>query len=721
MISDRLIALVRCPDCRGRIVRSVDTADGLRCQTCGRTYRAPSGEYWICGRRTSSPSRPSTWTKRSTPTRGTSGCRHRSSARRFATTCCATFSARARRPRGRSRLRQRSHAALEPRPRARETVGIDISPFFSGDARRGVPLLLGDLRRLPFADGTFTKAWSLDVLEHLSPDALGGMLTEANRVLAPGGALFVYTHVRKNARVAAGLRWINRARSRARTPRADRHASGTAAQVRSPQPARRRARPRARRARCGFRIARITFYTPIVGGFVENILMRMAERAMAKRAARRIDPGVRAADMDAQAIREARSAAKEQIARSPATYGVLRALSFAMKLDLLLFGRITSGPFFALLVKRKAQGRARLGKSECGFLEPEPEPANEDSLLRHRPDRSRHDGRIGSCHRGGRRTRGARARGPRARRTGRRAVSLRAPLEPGPLDSDGAAVWREATAVDAHRRGPAHRRPALQPAVVMERYYNFGGEGMLAASAAGARTVLEVNAPVIDHAGSPKGRIDRRAHRRAHAPVAREHMRARGPHRDAERRDPPQGHPVAEDRAARVGRRYGPVPPGRSWRPAVRTAGDDRRDLRGRVQALARRRDTWCARCASSTPEAARMSAPCSSATARNCRPCRTKPPVFRTSSSPAPCRTRTCPRAWPRPTSASLRSRSAPTGRCRSGSTGPRSRFSSTWPQVSPSSHRPSIGYRHLWPTAARASCTTPRSPEPWPRRWSH
>ena len=72
-----------------------------------------------------------------------------------------------------------------------------------------VDLLLGDLRKLPFADGTFTKAFSLDVLEHLSPEALRGMLAEASRVLAPGGALFVYTHVRKNAPIAAGLRWIN--------------------------------------------------------------------------------------------------------------------------------------------------------------------------------------------------------------------------------------------------------------------------------------------------------------------------------------------------------------------------------------------------------------------------------------------------------------------------------------------------------------------------------
>jgi glycosyltransferase involved in cell wall biosynthesis len=49
----------------------------------------------------------------------------------------------------------------------------------------------------------------------------------------------------------------------------------------------------------------------------------------------------------------------------------------------------------------------------------------------------------------------------------------------------------------------------LQPAMVMERYYNFGGEGILAADAAGARTILEVNAPVIDHEGSLKATIDR--------------------------------------------------------------------------------------------------------------------------------------------------------------------------------------------------------------------
>lgn len=50
---------------------------------------------------------------------------------------------------------------------------------------------------------------------------------------------------------------------------------------------------------------------------------------------------------------------------------------------------------------------------------------------------------------------------------------------------------------------------ALQPDVIMERYYNFGGEGLRAAKQVGALTVLEVNAPVIDYPGSPKQWLDR--------------------------------------------------------------------------------------------------------------------------------------------------------------------------------------------------------------------
>jgi glycosyltransferase involved in cell wall biosynthesis len=49
----------------------------------------------------------------------------------------------------------------------------------------------------------------------------------------------------------------------------------------------------------------------------------------------------------------------------------------------------------------------------------------------------------------------------------------------------------------------------LRPDVIMERYYNFGGEAIVHARSLQARAVLEVNAPVVDHPGSTKAAIDR--------------------------------------------------------------------------------------------------------------------------------------------------------------------------------------------------------------------
>jgi starch synthase len=49
----------------------------------------------------------------------------------------------------------------------------------------------------------------------------------------------------------------------------------------------------------------------------------------------------------------------------------------------------------------------------------------------------------------------------------------------------------------------------LRADAVIERYYNFGGEGILAGAALGLTTMLEVNAPVIDYRGSLKQTLDR--------------------------------------------------------------------------------------------------------------------------------------------------------------------------------------------------------------------
>jgi glycosyltransferase involved in cell wall biosynthesis len=49
---------------------------------------------------------------------------------------------------------------------------------------------------------------------------------------------------------------------------------------------------------------------------------------------------------------------------------------------------------------------------------------------------------------------------------------------------------------------------ASRAEVVIERYYNFGGEGILAAAARGLPSLLEVNSPVVDHPGSWKAFVD---------------------------------------------------------------------------------------------------------------------------------------------------------------------------------------------------------------------
>lgn len=242
------------------------------------------------------------------------------------------------------------------------TIGVDIAPFFATEARQQVDLLLGDLRRLPFADATFTKAFSLDVLEHLSPEALHGMLTEAARVLAPGGRLFVYTHVRKNARIAAGLRWINVLARRLERAglidlRQERLRKSDHLNPLADIPELRRVA-----ADAGFRIKRIRYYTPLIGGFVENILMRLAEKRLADRAkgakgangakgagAKGANGANGAAMTDEDALKIARAQGKQRIAQSASTRAMLSLLSAAMKLDLLLFGHVESGPFFALL------------------------------------------------------------------------------------------------------------------------------------------------------------------------------------------------------------------------------------------------------------------------------------------------------------------------------------------------------------------------------------
>jgi glycosyltransferase involved in cell wall biosynthesis len=49
----------------------------------------------------------------------------------------------------------------------------------------------------------------------------------------------------------------------------------------------------------------------------------------------------------------------------------------------------------------------------------------------------------------------------------------------------------------------------FRPNVIVERYYNFGGEGVVCANRRRLPAVFEVNSPLIEYRGSTKSRIDR--------------------------------------------------------------------------------------------------------------------------------------------------------------------------------------------------------------------
>ncbi len=353
MISERLLSLIRCPECRGRLAGSPPT---LRCAACDTDYAAPEGDYVDLR-----PARVFTEQTKYLDAALHADARHEHVSPPLLSAgirngMLRNFLAPGLSDRVVDLGCGSGRALVWNRDLGAHGVGIDVSPFFAVEARDQADLTLGDLRRLPFDDGAFTKAYSLDVLEHLSRDALLAVLREASRVLDHHGQLFVYTHVRKNSRLALGLRAINRvARLLGRLDLIDdtqerlRKSDHLNPLIDIPDLA-------AVASAAGFRIARIRYYTPLVGGFVENILMRLAERALARRlarptgAARESDP-TDAAGHATEGIRAARAAAKRRLGRRGPLLRLVSAVTWLMKIDLLLFGRIRSGPFFALLIK----------------------------------------------------------------------------------------------------------------------------------------------------------------------------------------------------------------------------------------------------------------------------------------------------------------------------------------------------------------------------------
>ena len=251
-------------------------------------------------------------------------------------------------------------------PLVGKAVGIDPAPLFADEALAEVGLARADARRLPFPPASFSKAWSIDVLEHLTRPDIGRYLDEAHRVLMPGGLLFVFSNTRERGRfdlfVSGARRLANGlARLGLVDPRRDLLRKSDHVKALETWPD-----VEAAAHEAGFEIVRVVFWNGVFQSTIDNVLMRLAERAVVagrqvhrrlpgRRGARPASPSPAAAAPSADLLSRdaiaARTAMRGRLARGGPAARVLGWLTTLMWLDIRLFGRFRTGPYFVLLRK----------------------------------------------------------------------------------------------------------------------------------------------------------------------------------------------------------------------------------------------------------------------------------------------------------------------------------------------------------------------------------
>jgi len=94
-------------------------------------------------------------------------------------------------------------------------IGIDFAPNTVRVARQYFPtrdIRIGDVRNLEFEDASFDGLWSLGVIEHFW-NGYESILAESNRVLRPGGYLFLttpwFSPYRRRKALAGGFPLLN--------------------------------------------------------------------------------------------------------------------------------------------------------------------------------------------------------------------------------------------------------------------------------------------------------------------------------------------------------------------------------------------------------------------------------------------------------------------------------------------------------------------------------
>ena len=319
-------------------VRLADEGDALRCPCCGERYPVVEGGGYL------------DLVPRASVGRVTQYADHEFHERLHVTDAPPVLSARVKAdmmrrmldtPAGQPVLDLGCGAgkmALYAAARGGRAAGIDLAPFFLPRAARDIELVQGDLRRLPFRKGSFPRAYSLDVLEHLDEDGVQELLTEARRTVGPAGRLFVYTHAMESSRLARFQRAVNRLARRLGERGLIDHEREAMRKSDHVNAIRSHEHFDALCASAGLVVAERRYYNVVLKAVVEDLLLRLYEQ-------RRRGP---ASSRDDAHHGERRPGAG---ARPPGrlVLAVAQALTWVLKLDVVLFGGIRTGPFFGLL------------------------------------------------------------------------------------------------------------------------------------------------------------------------------------------------------------------------------------------------------------------------------------------------------------------------------------------------------------------------------------
>jgi SAM-dependent methyltransferase len=238
--------------------------------------------------------------------------------------------------------------ALHAAEKGARVTGIDLAPFFLPRAVAGIDLVQGDLRRLPFRKGTFDAGYTLDVLEHLDEPGVVEILVEARRVLRPGAALFVYTHAMESSRIAGFQRAVNRLARRLGSRGLIDHEREALRKSDHRNAIRSHEHFDELAARAGLGVVSRRYYNVVFKAVVEDLLLRLWEQ----RRRRAQGTPAEAAPHDHDHGHHHHHASGPRPAPTRAVLAVAHALTWLLKLDVVLLGGVRTGPFFGLLRPR---------------------------------------------------------------------------------------------------------------------------------------------------------------------------------------------------------------------------------------------------------------------------------------------------------------------------------------------------------------------------------